>query len=286
MSVAAPDRCPLCGGERGGGSVVVQTRTYHDTTLRGQRYLVRTLEVPGVCGGCSRGLLLKRWAAGALAVGSAVAVGVFGALIEAKPLLFGAGLYGLYLFRTLEYTWADWLLYGSDFESRLAAYRPEGDELSYPGSLWHFFGRIAAIPVLFVAFAVLGSLLGFLARGPRPKPSPRPSASAPHDPVRSVFLQPWNFVYPYVAPNQRLLRGSTLVAYTREAAVPPQYTARARVMSRRLLEGFLAEKQATHLELADVRPPPRISRQQARDLLAELDAQEKSKWKALQRPDE
>lgn len=283
MSVAVPDRCPLCSGDRGDGTVVVQTRTYHDTTLRGQRYLVRTLEVPGICAGCSRGLLLKRWAAGVLAVGSAVAVGLFGALIEAKPLVFGAGVYGLYLFRTLEYTWADWLLYGSDFETRLAAYRPEGDELSYPGSLWHFFGRIAAIPVLIVSLAVFGGLLGVLARGPRPKPSP--TASAPHDPVRSVFLEPWSFVYPYVAPNQRLLRGTTLVAYVQEASVPSQYPARARVMSRRLLETFLAEPQATHLELADVRPPPRITKPKARELLAELDAREKAKRNALQRAD-
>jgi hypothetical protein len=183
--------CPLCSGTPGPGRIRVETREFKETTWTlKKRYLVRWVDVPGVCAGCMKGLAIKRYVADVLIPLPFIII--FFLLVATNNKLF-LGLFLVYFFVLfkwswgLGYVWADALLYGNQLDMALGPYVPPGDPgtTRFPAGLWHCLVRLAGLPALGV---VLVLLLGAVLKHAAPaKAGASAEAAASADP--ETFLR-------------------------------------------------------------------------------------------------
>lgn len=271
------DGCPRCGGPPGRSGVPIQTWEYKDTTLvtGKDRYLVRTVTVPGICDACSGTLEKQRLAADLVCLVPLVVL--FFVLVATDSKLWLVLLIGylIYLARHLDYNWADSAIYGGELMGRLAAHVPEGDPGSalLPVSWGHMAVRILAIPAGLVALlTVAGALMPFVSRGAGRDASPPASASAarayPADRVahaRAVFAErdlivPVNGGKP--AWVMREMGGKSVGVLTVWAAPENVPAGRATVMmaARQLCDAFLTSKSDTMLVIEGAGPTVALHR--------------------------
>lgn len=255
--------CPRCGGPRGESRVTIQTWEYKDTTLLAgkERYVVRTLDVPGVCDGCAAGIEKLRYAADLVCLVPLVVL--FLVLVATGSKLWLALVLGylIYLAKHLDYNWADSALYGSELLGRLAAYVPAGDPGSelLPVSWAHMALRVLAIPAGMVALvSVAGVLLPLVGggRGGSEQASAAPSASAsaarayPADRLAHarVLFAERDFEVPATAGkpawSSRMMGGHSVKVLRVWAAKDkvPAGTATVAMSARQLCDSFLAVK--------------------------------------------
>ncbi len=162
--VAVPDAppaasCPVCGDAPGSSTVCLETREFKDASVvRGiRRYLVRSVEVPGVCTSCSSTIERRRYVADVLCI-VPIVVAFIATVVADSKFPFGLLLlYLVYLARRLHYNWADALVYGDRLSDELAKWKPVGDAgtLAVPVPWLHRLVRIGVIPAGVTALALV-----------------------------------------------------------------------------------------------------------------------------------
>jgi hypothetical protein len=158
----------------------MEKREYKGTNWTGSRkkYLVRWVDIPGVCARCSKSLQIRRLIAD---VAVNVPFAVFFLLLiamDSKAFLWPLLIYALVVFKWswgLGYLWADMLIYGSWLDSSLARFEPPGDAgtTRFPVGIGHCLLRVVLLPGLCVLMAVVVGVFV-----PRPDGAARPQAGA------------------------------------------------------------------------------------------------------------
>lgn len=142
--------CPHCGIGTDLKPIRAQSWENRGITLTMKtEYLVRSANLPGYCGECTKRLRKRRllaaivialpfWFLGCIAAVSLTHGGKI-------PLII-LGLYALYIVKECSYSWGDRILYGLELETNLrtktAVLKPEVARVIFPISLFHALGRL------------------------------------------------------------------------------------------------------------------------------------------------
>lgn len=166
--------CPCCDGPAGPHTVAQQTRHQTESTLVPMRrkFLVTTVQVPGVCEACHRRLAGKRWLASILLpLPLIVLTGITVAMDTPAGLAFPV-IYIFYVLPRINYAWTDFLLYGRELSWKLTDYVPNKDREAlavFPAGILHIIVRLGLLPALAFALFAVGSFFK--------KPAPAPMAT-------------------------------------------------------------------------------------------------------------
>ncbi|MBI3857585.1 MAG: hypothetical protein HY293_18040 [Planctomycetes bacterium] len=191
----------------------METREYQGPTWRGRRFLVRWVDVPGLCDACGRSLEIRRYIADVLCNVPFVVFFILLVGFDSKVFLALLLGYALVLFKWswgLGYVWADALVYGRDLDSRLARFEPPGDggTTRFPAGLWHCLLRLGLLPGLAVMLLLVMAPFAHLAGAGTPK-TPPPAASQSSDPIeqaRAWFQSARDIVVPVDPSTLAMMR--------------------------------------------------------------------------------
>jgi hypothetical protein len=148
-------------------SVRIEKREYKGTNWIGNRrkYLVRWVDVSGICARCSRSLEIKRYLADVAVNVPFVLFFVLLLATDSKAFVWPLIIYALIVFKWswgLGYLWADLFIYGGWLDSYLTAFEPAGDPgtTRFPAGIWHCLVRLGLLPGLCVLMVLIVGLFG------------------------------------------------------------------------------------------------------------------------------